>query len=92
MLRQNMSMFYISALIAITGAVGYQYFVKRVPVSINPVVSVMGIYAAVLVLGVILLPFIPPDVQVRLDPEHRQSGHRCVRQYHSRRFGCCLDR
>ncbi len=54
-------MYYISAFVAILGAVGYQYFVKQVPVSINPVVSVIGMYVAVLVIGVILLPFIPPD-------------------------------
>jgi len=39
-------MFYLSALIAITGAVGYQYFVKQIPTSINPVVSVIGIYCS----------------------------------------------
>lgn len=54
-------MYYISAFVAILGAVGYQYFVKQVPVSINPVVSVIGMYVAVLVIGVILLPFIPPE-------------------------------
>jgi hypothetical protein len=31
-----MTMFYISACVAIVGAVGYQYFVKRVPASLNP--------------------------------------------------------
>lgn len=50
-------MFYISATIAILGAVGYQYFVKRVPAGINPVVSVIGTYIAVLILGITLLPF-----------------------------------
>ncbi len=54
-------MFYISASIAIIGAVGYQYFVKRVPISLNPVVSVMGIYAAVLAFGAILLFFFPVE-------------------------------
>jgi hypothetical protein len=39
MKRKNMSMFYLSAIVAITGAVGYQYFVKRVPETINPMVS-----------------------------------------------------
>jgi drug/metabolite transporter (DMT)-like permease len=50
-------MFYISTAIAILGAVGYQYFVKRVPAGINPVVSVIGTYIAVLILGITLLPF-----------------------------------
>ena len=54
-------MYYISAVVAIMGAVGYQYFVKQVPASINPVVSVLGIYVAVLAMGLFLLPFIPPE-------------------------------
>ena len=40
---------------------GYQYFVKQIPASINPVVSVLGMYLAVLVMGLVLLPFIPPE-------------------------------
>lgn len=59
--RKNSTMFYLSAAIAIIGAVGYQFFVKRVPVSINPVVSVIGIYVAVLALCFILLPFFPSE-------------------------------
>ena len=58
-------MFYVSALVAIVGAVGYQYFVKRVPVSLNPIVSVIGMYAAVLVLGVFLLPLFAADGGLR---------------------------
>ena len=54
-------MFYISALVAITGVVGYQYFVKCVPVTLNPIVSVIAMYIVVLVLGVILLPFFPAE-------------------------------
>jgi len=50
-------MFYISAMIAIVGAVGYQYCVKRVSVSLNPVVSVIGAYIAVLILSLAILPF-----------------------------------
>ena len=61
MQRKNMTMFYISACVAIVGAVGYQYFVKRVPVSLNPIVSVIAMYVAVLALGVILLPLFPAD-------------------------------
>ena len=52
-------MFYLSALIAITGGVSYQYFVKRIPVSLNPIVSVIGMYVSVLELGVLLLPVFP---------------------------------
>ncbi len=60
-----MTMFYVSALVAITGAVGYQYFVKRVPGSLNPIVSVMAMYVAVLALGVVLLPLFPADGGLR---------------------------
>lgn len=54
-------MYYLSAVIAILGAVSYQYFVKRVPAGINPVVSVIGVYLCVLVLSFILLPFFPAE-------------------------------
>ena len=60
-----MIMYYISAIVAIAGAVGYQYFVKRVPVSINPVVSVIGMYVAVLALSLILLPLFPGEGGLR---------------------------
>ena len=52
-------MFYLSAAIAVVGAVGYQYLVKRVPASLNPVVSVIGVYGSVLVLSAILLVAFP---------------------------------
>jgi len=58
-------MFYISAGVAIVGAVGYQYFIKRVPASLNPIVSVIGMYVAVLALGVILLPLFPAEGGLR---------------------------
>lgn len=54
-------MFYISAMIAIVGAVGYQYFVKRVPTEINPVVSIIGVYISVLILSFTLLPLFPAE-------------------------------
>ena len=58
-------MFYVSAFVAILGAVSYQYFIKRVPASLNPIVSVIGIYAAVLVLGVVLLPLFSAEGGLR---------------------------
>ena len=58
-------MFYISAGVAIIGAVGYQYFVKRVPASLNPIVSVIGMYVVVLAIGVILLPLFPAEGGLR---------------------------
>ena len=54
-------MYYISAFVAVLGAVGYQYFVKQIPESINPIVSVLGIYIAALVLALVLLPVFPPE-------------------------------
>ena len=65
MQREDKIMFHISAFMAILGAVGYQYFVKRVPVSLNPIVSVIAVYVAVLALGVILLPLFPADGGLR---------------------------
>ena len=54
-------MFYLSAMVAVTGAVGYQFFVKRVPATLNPIVSVMAMYIVILVLGAILLPIFPAE-------------------------------
>ena len=58
-------MFYLSACVAIVGAVGYQYFVKRIPASLNPIVSTIGIYVGVLALSVVLLPLFPADGGIR---------------------------
>jgi len=58
-------MFNISAGVAIVGAVGYQYFDKRVPVSLNPVFSVIAMVVAALALGVILPPLFPADGDLR---------------------------
>jgi drug/metabolite transporter (DMT)-like permease len=66
MKRKNMTMYYISAGVAILGAVGYQYFVKRVPATINPIVSVLGLYSCILVMGLILLPFFPSEGGLRV--------------------------
>lgn len=46
-------MLYISAIMAIGGAGGDQYFVERVPGTLNPIISETVIYAAVLALGII---------------------------------------
>ncbi|NCF66117.1 MAG: EamA family transporter [Chloroflexi bacterium] len=54
-------MYYISAVVAIIGAVGYQFFVKRVPNSLNPIVSVIAMYVAVLAIGVVLLTLFPAN-------------------------------
>lgn len=52
-------MFYLSAAIAIAGAVAYQYFVKRIPAAINPIVSVLGVYLTVLVISIVSLALFP---------------------------------
>ena len=54
-------MFYLSAIIAIAGAVGYQYFVKLVPSTLNLIVSVLAVYSTVLVLSLAFLPFYPSE-------------------------------
>ena len=61
MKSKNMSIFYLSAIIAISGVVGYQYFVKRVPVTLNPIVSVIAMYVAVLAISVAILTLFPAD-------------------------------
>ena len=54
-------MFYFSAFIAIVGAIGYQFFIRRVPQTLNPVVNVVAIYIAVLTMSLVLLPLFPPQ-------------------------------
>lgn len=58
-------MFYLSAIVAVTGAVGYQYFVKRIPETLNPIVSIMCMYIVVLVQGTALLPFSSAEGGIR---------------------------
>jgi len=65
MKRKNMLMFYLSAIVAVTGAVGYQYFVKRIPETLNPIVSILGMYIVVFVLGAALLPFFSAEGGIR---------------------------
>jgi len=60
-----MFMFYLSAIVAVTGAVGYQYFVKRIPETLNPIVSIMGMYIVVLMLGAALLLFFSAEGGIR---------------------------
>ena len=52
-------MYYLSAVIAIIGTVGYHFFVKKIPSGIHPLVSVVGIYVAVLVICIPILLLIP---------------------------------
>jgi drug/metabolite transporter (DMT)-like permease len=54
-------MFIISALVAIVGAISYQYFVKKISPTINPIVSILAVYLGVLVLGVFLLLLFPAE-------------------------------
>lgn len=50
--------FYISAVIATVGTIGYHNLVKKIPEAVDPVVSVIAIYIGVLILGVAILPVI----------------------------------
>ncbi|MGL4611620.1 MAG: EamA family transporter [Trueperaceae bacterium] len=52
-------MFYLSAVIAILGAAGYHFFVKRVPGTLNPLVNNIAVYLVVIVLCFALLPLFP---------------------------------
>lgn len=52
-------MFYITALITILGGLLYQFFVKRVPVNLNPLVNVISVYIVVIILCLCLLPLFP---------------------------------
>lgn len=58
-------MFYVSAIVAVTGSVAYQYLVKRIPETINPIVSVIAMYLTVIVIGIFLLPFFPSEGGIR---------------------------
>lgn len=52
-------MYYVTALIAVIGMIGYQYFVKQVPETLNPMVSIIAMYAAVLIIGIVLMLIFP---------------------------------
>ncbi len=54
----NSMMYYISAALAILGTVGYHTLVKKIPATIDPVVSIISIYLGVLILGILLVPFV----------------------------------
>ncbi|MGB9673793.1 MAG: EamA family transporter [Anaerolineales bacterium] len=55
-------MYYLTATIAIVGAVAYQFFIKKVTPTIHPFVNVLGIYLAVLGFTFIALLIYPiPD-------------------------------
>lgn len=54
----NISLYYLSALTAIIGTVGYHHLVKKIPLTIDPIISVISIYIGVLMIGGIILPFI----------------------------------
>lgn len=55
---KNVLLFNSSAGIAILATVAYHFFVKKIPSGINPIVSVIGIYAVVLVISLAILPFV----------------------------------
>lgn len=56
MLDKGSLVFYLSAAAAIVGTVGYHLLMKKVPNTINPVVSLIGIYVAIVILAALMLP------------------------------------
>jgi drug/metabolite transporter (DMT)-like permease len=63
-------MFYLTALFAILGGLGYQFFIKRVPTTLNPFINVIAIYLVVIVLCLALLPLFP--IQGKLSEQFKQ--------------------
>lgn len=56
-------LFYISAVFAIAGTTGYHTLMKRIPEGVNPLVSILGIYIAIVLLSAFFLPwFIGGDI------------------------------
>lgn len=49
--------FYLSAVIAILGTVGYHMLMKKIPSTVNPLVSIVSIYVAIVILSTLMLPF-----------------------------------
>jgi len=54
-------MFYISIILAILGGVGYQYFVKLIPQTLNPIISILMVYVTGIFLCLLVLPFYPSE-------------------------------
>lgn len=54
-------MYLFSALLAVLGGVAYHHFVKRIPATIHPIVSIVGIYIGVLLLSSTLLALFHPS-------------------------------
>jgi drug/metabolite transporter (DMT)-like permease len=51
------SLHYASAALAVLGTIGYHNLLKKIPDTIDPMVSIMAIYLGVLFSGMVLLPF-----------------------------------
>jgi drug/metabolite transporter (DMT)-like permease len=58
--------YYMSALTAIVGTVGYHQFLKKIPETMDPIVSIMAIYLGVIVLGAVVGPFVYTGGQISL--------------------------
>jgi drug/metabolite transporter (DMT)-like permease len=48
--------YYLSAIIAIMGTVGYHMLMKKIPSTVNPLVSIVSIYVAIVILSTLMLP------------------------------------
>jgi drug/metabolite transporter (DMT)-like permease len=70
MYLRNVNLFYLSAVVAIIGTVAYHNLVKKIPASTDPMVSIIGIYFGVLVLGLLLMPLLSPMGKI-MDSVHQ---------------------
>jgi len=57
MLEKEYFIFYASAVTAIVGTVGYHMLMKKIPENVNPLISILGIYVAIVILSSLMLPF-----------------------------------
>lgn len=64
MTSPNPFLYYLSAAVAILGTVGYHHLLKKIPESVDPIVSIMAIYIGVLVLGALAAPFLYSGGQI----------------------------
>lgn len=52
-----MFIYYASAFLATLGGILYHTFAKRIPATIDPMVSIVGAYLIILAMGVAIIPF-----------------------------------
>ncbi len=55
MINNTSLVYYLSALLAIVGTIAYHFFVKKIPSTIDPIISVVAIYIFVLILSAVIV-------------------------------------